>query len=193
MGLGDHPKTFLLKALCCQCPPSWVKVVGGGGGGGWVMRLYCQHWDCFDSRFSIPSPSPSPSPSRLTITWWSSTNLQDMSSKPSVCYKQSKVFRRTPSLHTLHSHSSGQVPFNMKVLLSSPNLGPNPRPNSTQSWPLSSEKTETKFFGWLWTPKIYSGSDIIDSGSTPNSSITRGMFKWNWFIFACKHWHCHKF
>ena len=22
----------------------------------WPMRLYCQHWDCFDSRFSIPSP-----------------------------------------------------------------------------------------------------------------------------------------
>ena len=31
------------------------------------MRFYCQHWDCFDSRFSIPSPIPSPSPSRLTI------------------------------------------------------------------------------------------------------------------------------
>ena len=23
--------------------------------GGWVMRFYCQHWDCFDFRFSIPS------------------------------------------------------------------------------------------------------------------------------------------
>ena len=37
MGLGDHPKTFLLKALCCQSAPSPLKVVGGGGGGGgWV-------------------------------------------------------------------------------------------------------------------------------------------------------------
>ena len=34
MGLGDHPKTFLLKALCCQSPPSPLKVRGGGGG--WV-------------------------------------------------------------------------------------------------------------------------------------------------------------
>ena len=24
--------------------------------GGWPRALYCQHWDCFDSRFSIPSP-----------------------------------------------------------------------------------------------------------------------------------------
>ena len=31
MGLGDHPETFLLKALCCQSAPSWLKV-----GGGWV-------------------------------------------------------------------------------------------------------------------------------------------------------------
>ena len=28
MGLGDHPKTFLLKALCCQATPSWLKVGG---------------------------------------------------------------------------------------------------------------------------------------------------------------------
>ena len=32
MGLGDHPETFLLKALCCQPPPSALKV-----GGGWVV------------------------------------------------------------------------------------------------------------------------------------------------------------
>ena len=29
MGLGDHPKTFLLKALSCQSAPSWLKVMGG--------------------------------------------------------------------------------------------------------------------------------------------------------------------
>ena len=40
MGLGDHPKTFLLKALCCQPPPSWVKV------GGWVVET-CR-WLCGD-------------------------------------------------------------------------------------------------------------------------------------------------
>ena len=39
MGLGDHPKTFLQKALCCQSTPSLLKVGGGwvddvGGGGG---------------------------------------------------------------------------------------------------------------------------------------------------------------
>ena len=33
MGFGDHPKTFLLKALCCQSAPSPLKVVGGG----WVV------------------------------------------------------------------------------------------------------------------------------------------------------------
>ena len=31
IGRGDHPKTFLLKALCCQNTPSWLKV------GGWVV------------------------------------------------------------------------------------------------------------------------------------------------------------
>merc|ERR550534_258784 len=30
MGRGDHPKTCLLKTLCCQSPPSLLKVVGGG-------------------------------------------------------------------------------------------------------------------------------------------------------------------
>ena len=29
-----------------------------GGGGGWPMRFYCQHWDCFDSRFSILDSIP---------------------------------------------------------------------------------------------------------------------------------------
>ena len=28
MGKGDHPKTFLLKALYCQSTPSWLKVWG---------------------------------------------------------------------------------------------------------------------------------------------------------------------
>ena len=27
MGLGDHPETYLLKALFCQRSPSWLKVV----------------------------------------------------------------------------------------------------------------------------------------------------------------------
>ena len=52
MGFGDHPKTFLLKALCCQPPPSALKVMGGGGWW-WPRAFYCQHWDCFDSWFSI--------------------------------------------------------------------------------------------------------------------------------------------
>ena len=30
MGLGDHPETFLLMALCCNLSPSWLKVGGGG-------------------------------------------------------------------------------------------------------------------------------------------------------------------
>ena len=35
MGRGDHPETFLLKALCCHIPPSWLKVGGGVWGGGY--------------------------------------------------------------------------------------------------------------------------------------------------------------
>ena len=30
LGRGDHPETFLLKALFCQSTPSWLKVLGGG-------------------------------------------------------------------------------------------------------------------------------------------------------------------
>ena len=40
MGLGDHPETFLLKALCCQITPSWLKVMGGGWWWG-PPGLYC--------------------------------------------------------------------------------------------------------------------------------------------------------
>ena len=29
LGRGDHPETFLLKALFCQSTPSWLKVMGG--------------------------------------------------------------------------------------------------------------------------------------------------------------------
>ena len=37
MGLGEHPETYLLKALCCQTSPSWLKVMGGW----WPRALYC--------------------------------------------------------------------------------------------------------------------------------------------------------
>ena len=37
MGQGDHTKTFLLEALCCQSAPSWLKVRGGW----WPVRFYC--------------------------------------------------------------------------------------------------------------------------------------------------------
>ena len=58
MGLGDHPETFLQKALCCQPPPSALKVMGGGGGGGgWVVAceilLSALGLGSLDSRFSI--------------------------------------------------------------------------------------------------------------------------------------------
>ena len=54
MGLGDHPETFLLKALCCQSAPSWLKVMCGGGG--WVaceILLSALGLGILDSRFSI--------------------------------------------------------------------------------------------------------------------------------------------
>ena len=38
VGRGDHPKTFLLKALFCQSTPSWLKVRGG-----WSSRVcWCE-------------------------------------------------------------------------------------------------------------------------------------------------------
>ena len=52
MGLGDHPETFLLKALCSQGSPSWVKVIGG-----WVVApgilLSALGLGSLDSQFSI--------------------------------------------------------------------------------------------------------------------------------------------
>ena len=38
--LLDHPETCLLKALCCQSAPSWLKL-GMVVVGGWPVRLYC--------------------------------------------------------------------------------------------------------------------------------------------------------
>ena len=80
MCLGDHPKTFLQKTLCCQTPP-WCLKVGGWvvvkRAGGYVVmcRRLCGggpgHYtvstgtvSILDSRFPVPCPSPS----RLTIT-----------------------------------------------------------------------------------------------------------------------------
>ena len=38
LGRGDHPETFLLKALFCQSTPSWLKVRGG-----WSSRVcWCE-------------------------------------------------------------------------------------------------------------------------------------------------------
>jgi len=66
MGEGDHPETYLLKAVFCQSTPSWLKVRGwwvvaheiilsspGTGGRG---TLY------FHSHFPFPSPIPIPIP-----------------------------------------------------------------------------------------------------------------------------------
>ena len=96
MGLGDHPKTYLLKALCCESTPSWLKVVWWWWWW-WPRALYCHllglgigELSIFHSHFPIsifpfpfpipnspspsqspvpnPRPRPSPSPSRLTIS-----------------------------------------------------------------------------------------------------------------------------
>ena len=69
MGLGDHPETFLQKALCCQTAPSWLKVRGGGW---WEVAheilLSALGLGVVSILYSIPrSQVPSPSPSRLTI------------------------------------------------------------------------------------------------------------------------------
>ena len=82
MGRGDHPETYLLKALCCQSAPSWLKVRWWVGGG-WPWGLYCHllelgvgvlsishsHFPIPNSQFPslVPNPRPRPSPSRLTI------------------------------------------------------------------------------------------------------------------------------
>ena len=60
MGQGDHPKTFLLKALCCQAAPSWLKV-GWWSVGGWPQAFYCHLLGLGYSLFPIsqvPVPSP---------------------------------------------------------------------------------------------------------------------------------------
>ncbi len=56
MGLGDHPETFLPKALFCKSTPSWLKVMGGWWWW-WPVRLYCH-------LLGLPSPSPSQSQSQ---------------------------------------------------------------------------------------------------------------------------------
>ncbi len=80
MGRGDHPETFLLKALCCQITASWLKVRGGGGGW-WPRALYCHllglgigvlsislfpisifPFPIPNSHLQFPSPVPNPCP-----------------------------------------------------------------------------------------------------------------------------------
>ena len=59
MGLGDHIKTFLLKALWCKTAPSWLKVVGwveqsgmlvwavaGYVSGPWDLTVISWDWGC---------------------------------------------------------------------------------------------------------------------------------------------------
>ena len=73
MDRGDHPKTFLLKALSCQGSPSWLKVrgwvvgwVGGGGPCDYTVISWDRVYFLFPisiSPFPIPHPpSPIPSP-----------------------------------------------------------------------------------------------------------------------------------
>ena len=75
MGQGDHPKTFQLKALCCQDTPSWLKVVGGRRWR-WVVAneillsaLGLGVLSILYFLFYSQVPVPSPSPSRLTIQY----------------------------------------------------------------------------------------------------------------------------
>ena len=80
MGIGDHPKTFLVRALFCQSTPSWLKDMGGNVQAAmwwWPVRLYCQ---LLGLGVPIPIPIPSPSPSRLTIVY----NLIEYAPVPSV-------------------------------------------------------------------------------------------------------------
>ena len=72
IGLGDHPKTFLLKALCCQSAPSSLLKVRGGGwlvvaceillsalGLGVVSILYSLFYSQVPGpRSQVPGPSP---------------------------------------------------------------------------------------------------------------------------------------
>ena len=63
MGLGDHPKTSLLKALFRQSTPSWLKVRGGGGWWWWPRAFYCHLLglgvvSILDSRFLVLDSIP---------------------------------------------------------------------------------------------------------------------------------------
>ena len=61
MGLGDHPETFLLKALCCNLSPSPLKVGGGWvGGGPGHFTVSTGTVSILDSRFPVPFPVPVP-------------------------------------------------------------------------------------------------------------------------------------
>ena len=57
--------SYLLKALCCQSTPSWLKVLGWWKW--WPMRLYCHLLGLVPFPFPFPRPRPSPSPIRLTV------------------------------------------------------------------------------------------------------------------------------
>ena len=81
MGLGDHPETFLLKALCCQRPPSWLKVmwwwVGGGGPGHYTVISWAGNrgtfyfpFSIFHFLFSIPGPGPVPVAWQKELRLW---------------------------------------------------------------------------------------------------------------------------
>ena len=67
MGKGDHPKTFLLKALCCQSAPSWVRVVGWWW---WVAHeiILSSPGSGVTFQFLFPIPNPSPMSQSLDNT-----------------------------------------------------------------------------------------------------------------------------
>ena len=80
---GDHPETFLLKALFCQSVASQLKVVG------WWWVVVVAH-EIILSSPGFPSPSPSPVPvSRLTKIL--KLSIYQTNSVPEVSCKSAEV------------------------------------------------------------------------------------------------------
>ena len=117
MGRGDHPKSFLLKALCCQISPSRLKVLGW-----WPWALYCH-------LLGLPFPFPS------------SQSQFQLHDKSMICYLHTcyddnctgtwnihaislrNKLRTVPCVIIIQSHSYLFIKVYMQIYISRPRTG----------------------------------------------------------------------